>query len=143
MPGDSRTPGPHCHNVNLVFETQGNGGWRFLRNCMAPNNCYAAPMKIATYNVNGINSRLPRLLEWLEEARPDVACLQEIKTSDETFPIAAIEAAGYSRDLAWPEGLQRRRGAVARRRAARNGCAACPATRTTRTAATSKPACTA
>ncbi|MDQ6628180.1 MAG: exodeoxyribonuclease III [Pseudomonadota bacterium] len=53
-------------------------------------------MKIATYNVNGINSRLPRLLEWLEEAKPDVACLQEIKTSDETFPIAAIEAAGYS-----------------------------------------------
>ena len=53
-------------------------------------------MKIATYNVNGIHSRLPRLLEWLEEARPDVACLQEIKTSDETFPIAAIEAAGYS-----------------------------------------------
>ncbi|MEO8924850.1 MAG: exodeoxyribonuclease III [Caldimonas sp.] len=53
-------------------------------------------MKIATYNVNGINSRLPRLLEWLEEARPDVACLQELKTSDETFPAAAIEAAGYS-----------------------------------------------
>jgi exodeoxyribonuclease-3 len=53
-------------------------------------------VKIATYNVNGINSRLPRLLEWLEEARPDVACLQEIKTSDETFPAAAIDAAGYS-----------------------------------------------
>jgi exodeoxyribonuclease III len=52
-------------------------------------------VKIATYNVNGINSRLPRLLEWLEEARPDVACLQELKTSDETFPAAAIEAAGY------------------------------------------------
>ena len=53
-------------------------------------------MKIATYNVNGINSRLPRLLEWLEEAKPDVACLQELKTSDETFPAAAIDAAGYS-----------------------------------------------
>ena len=52
-------------------------------------------MKIATYNVNGITSRLPRLLEWLEEARPDIACLQELKTSDETFPGAAIEAAGY------------------------------------------------
>ena len=52
-------------------------------------------MKIATYNVNGINSRLPRLLEWLEETRPDVACLQELKTSDETFPLAPIEAAGY------------------------------------------------
>jgi exodeoxyribonuclease III len=52
-------------------------------------------VKIATYNVNGINSRLPRLLEWLDEACPDVACLQELKTSDETFPAAAIEAAGY------------------------------------------------
>jgi exodeoxyribonuclease-3 len=52
-------------------------------------------MKIATYNVNGINSRLPRLLEWLDEARPDVACLQELKTSDETFPREAVEAAGY------------------------------------------------
>ncbi len=40
-------------------------------------------MKIATYNVNGVNGRLPRLLEWLDESRPDVACLQEIKTSDE------------------------------------------------------------
>ena len=39
VPGDSRTPGPHSHNVNLVFENQG-GTWQFMRNCMAPNNCY-------------------------------------------------------------------------------------------------------
>lgn len=52
-------------------------------------------MKIATFNVNGINARLPRLLEWLAEAQPDVACLQELKTSDETFPEAAIREAGY------------------------------------------------
>jgi len=52
-------------------------------------------VKIATFNVNGVNGRLPRLLEWLDEARPDVACLQEIKTGDATFPAAAIEAAGY------------------------------------------------
>ena len=52
-------------------------------------------MKIATFNVNGVRGRLPRLLEWLAEARPDVACLQEIKTGDATFPAAAIEAAGY------------------------------------------------
>jgi len=52
-------------------------------------------MKIATFNVNGITSRLPRVLEWLEEARPDIACLQELKTSDETFPRLEIEAAGY------------------------------------------------
>jgi len=52
-------------------------------------------MKIATYNVNGITSRLPRLLEWLAETQPDIACLQELKTSDATFPIAAIRDAGY------------------------------------------------
>lgn len=52
-------------------------------------------MKIATFNINGIKARLPRLIEWLEQKAPDVACLQEIKTSDETFPIAEIEAAGY------------------------------------------------
>ncbi|HVE53307.1 MAG TPA: exodeoxyribonuclease III [Ramlibacter sp.] len=52
-------------------------------------------MKIATFNVNGVKGRLPRLLEWLAETRPDVACLQEIKTGDATFPAAAIEAAGY------------------------------------------------
>ena len=51
--------------------------------------------RIATYNVNGINGRLPVLLRWLAETAPDVACLQEIKTSDETFPIGALEAAGY------------------------------------------------
>jgi exodeoxyribonuclease-3 len=52
-------------------------------------------MKIATFNVNGVKGRLPRLLEWLEETRPDVACLQEIKTGDATFPAKAIEDAGY------------------------------------------------
>ncbi len=52
-------------------------------------------MKIATFNVNGINARLPRLIEWLDEAKPDVVCLQELKTSDDTFPEAAISGAGY------------------------------------------------
>ncbi|MDB5684952.1 MAG: exodeoxyribonuclease [Sphingomonas bacterium] len=52
-------------------------------------------MKIATFNVNGIRSRLPRFLEWLEESQPDVACLQEIKAADESFPEAEIRAAGY------------------------------------------------
>lgn len=52
-------------------------------------------MRIATFNVNGIGARLPRLLEWLAETQPDVACLQELKTSDETFPKQAIEDAGY------------------------------------------------
>jgi len=53
------------------------------------------PLSIATYNVNGIKGRLPVLLRWLEDRAPDVVCLQEIKTSDETFPAAALEEAGY------------------------------------------------
>jgi exodeoxyribonuclease III len=52
-------------------------------------------MKIATYNINGIGARLPRLLEWLERESPDVACLQELKAPDHNFPIVAIRAAGY------------------------------------------------
>ena|ERR1051326_5093117 len=52
-------------------------------------------MKIATYNVNGVNGRLPVLLRWLNESRPDVACLQELKTTDDKFPLKAIADAGY------------------------------------------------
>jgi exodeoxyribonuclease-3 len=52
-------------------------------------------MKIATYNVNGINGRLEVLLRWLREAQPDVVTLQELKAPDERFPAAAIKAAGY------------------------------------------------
>jgi exodeoxyribonuclease-3 len=52
-------------------------------------------VKIVTYNVNGIKARLPRLVEYLTEAQPDIVCLQELKSVDEGFPIAEIEAAGY------------------------------------------------
>ncbi|CAM3575760.1 exodeoxyribonuclease III [Bordetella sputigena] len=52
-------------------------------------------MKIATFNINGIGARLPNLLRWLEETRPDVACLQELKAPQEKFPEAAIRDAGY------------------------------------------------
>ena len=52
-------------------------------------------MRIATFNVNGIRARLPRLLEWLEREQPDVVCLQELKCADESLPIQEIEAAGY------------------------------------------------
>jgi len=52
-------------------------------------------MKIATYNVNGINARLPVLLRWLEETKPDVACLQELKAPLEKIPEQAIKDAGY------------------------------------------------
>ncbi|MEM9794489.1 MAG: exodeoxyribonuclease III [Pseudomonadota bacterium] len=53
-------------------------------------------MKIATFNINGVKARLPALLTWLEEARPDVAVLQEIKSVDEAFPREPIEDLGYS-----------------------------------------------
>jgi exodeoxyribonuclease III len=53
-------------------------------------------MKIATYNVNGVNGRLPVLLKWLEEYSPDVVCLQELKAPDEKFPQFDITGAGYN-----------------------------------------------
>jgi exodeoxyribonuclease III len=52
-------------------------------------------MKIATYNVNGINGRLPVVLRWLEQTTPEIVCLQELKAPQEKFPIKEIEAAGY------------------------------------------------
>lgn len=52
-------------------------------------------MKIATYNINGINGRLPVLLRWLKEAKPDVVCLQELKATNGQFPVAEINKAGY------------------------------------------------
>lgn len=53
-------------------------------------------MKIATYNVNGVNGRLPVLLKWLKESQPDVVCLQELKAPQEKFPESAIQDAGYN-----------------------------------------------
>ena len=53
-------------------------------------------MKIATYNINGVNGHLPILLRWLSETSPDVACLQELKAPQEKFPERAIEDAGYN-----------------------------------------------
>lgn len=52
-------------------------------------------MRIATYNVNGVNGRLPQLLDWLAHAKPDVVCLQELKADQAKFPQKALEAAGY------------------------------------------------
>jgi exodeoxyribonuclease III len=52
-------------------------------------------MKIATYNVNGIRSRLQRLLDWLAREAPDVVCLQELKAQGDAFPIEAVHDAGY------------------------------------------------
>jgi exodeoxyribonuclease-3 len=52
-------------------------------------------MRVATFNVNGVNARLPNLLRWLDSARPDIVCLQELKAPQEKFPIEAIRRAGY------------------------------------------------
>lgn len=52
-------------------------------------------MKVATFNVNGVNGRLPVLLRWLEKSRPDIVCLQELKAPDERWPAREIEQAGY------------------------------------------------
>ena len=52
-------------------------------------------MRLATWNVNSLKVRLPHLLDWLEQHRPDAMCLQETKTVDENFPVAALQAAGY------------------------------------------------
>ncbi len=56
---------------------------------------FESPMKIATYNVNSIRQRLPIVLDWLAENKPDVMCLQETKVQDHEFPVDAIRAAGY------------------------------------------------
>ncbi|MBB5048813.1 exodeoxyribonuclease-3 [Rhodopseudomonas rhenobacensis] len=53
------------------------------------------PMKIATFNINNVNRRLPNLLRWLKQVKPDIVCLQELKCSDAEFPAQAIEGAGY------------------------------------------------
>jgi len=65
-------------------------------------------VRIATFNVNGINGRLPSLLAWLKEAAPDIVCLQELKAPDEKFPEGAIRAAGYGAIWHGPEKLERR-----------------------------------
>ena len=94
-------------------------------------------MRIATYNVNGINGRLANLLSWLEETTPDIVCLQELKAPEEKFPAAAIRAAGYGAvwhgQKSW-NGVAILAAAPSRWRRA----AACRAILTTRTAATSK-----
>ena len=75
-------------------------------------------MRIATFNVNGVNGRLPVLLRWLEETSPDIVCLQELKS--ETFPQSAVRAAGYEAIWQRPEKLERRRHSRARQSVGRD-----------------------
>jgi exodeoxyribonuclease III len=68
--------------------------YRCLERAMS-DNPELRTLRIASYNVNGVNGRLPRLIEWLQETAPDIVCLQELKTDDTRFPVHAIQAAGY------------------------------------------------
>ena len=95
------------------------------------------PMKIATYNVNGVNGRLPVLLNWLARSKPDVACLQELKSPDERFPIDAIREAGY--EAVWHGQKSWNGVAILAREKPQEVRRGCRAIRTTRTAVTSKP----
>ncbi len=59
-------------------------------------SCYSTPMKIVTWNINGVRARVENLLHWLKESDPDIVCLQEIKTVDEGFPSFEVQALGYN-----------------------------------------------
>ena len=66
-------------------------------------------MKIATFSINNVNKRLANLAAWLRQARPDVACLQELKATDSDFPFVAIKEGRLWRCLARGEVMERRR----------------------------------
>jgi exonuclease III len=57
-------------------------------------------MKIATFNINNVNRRLPNLLNWLKSAKPEIVCLQELKCTDAEFPVSPLAKAGY-RSVWW------------------------------------------
>jgi Endonuclease/Exonuclease/phosphatase family len=61
-----------------------------------PRRAADRPVKIATFNINNIYRRLPNLLNWLDAAKPDVLCLQELKAADRQFPESVLLEAGYS-----------------------------------------------
>src|SRR4051812_38337760 len=78
----------------------GSSHLQMMANCELPSQFIPTgsdghSMKLATYNVNGVNGRLPVLLRWLAESQPDIACLQELKAPQEKFPHEAIRKAGY------------------------------------------------
>lgn len=79
--------------------TAGDNASYLLREGTAGRSCSFWHVKIATFNVNGINGRLDVLLRWLDLAKPDIVCLQELKAPQENFPEAAIRKAGY--DVIW------------------------------------------
>jgi exodeoxyribonuclease-3 len=94
-------------------------------------------VKIATFNVNGVNGRIDLLVDWLTHSQPDVACLQELKSPDEKFPARAIEKAGMARAAGTASPSWR--AAASRSRP----IAGCPAIRTTVIRAISRRPCAA
>src|SRR5690348_13407886 len=70
-----------------------SNSWHYFQ--ASANGALCNSMKIATFNVNGIRSRLSNLVEWLQRESPDVVCLQELKATDDAFPVLALRAAGY------------------------------------------------
>jgi exodeoxyribonuclease-3 len=77
-------------------------------------------MKLATFNVNGINGRLPVPLRWLDETAPDIVCLQELKASQDKFPVRPIRDAGYGAIWHGQKSSNRRRHPGALDRSRRN-----------------------
>ena len=65
-------------------------------------------MKLATFNINNVNKRLPNLLAWLKSAKPDVVCLQELKAEHDAFPLAALSRRLDITPHGWSEILERR-----------------------------------
>ena len=98
-------------------------------------------LKIASYNINGINPRLHVLTRWLEEFQPDVVGLQELKCTDEAFPLDAIEALGYSAIWHGQRQLERSRDPQPRRRSGRDPARAAQRPRTWSKAAISRRRC--
>ena len=93
-------------------------------------------MKIATYNVNSIRRRLPILLDWIAEHKPDVMCLQETKIQDQDFPVDAIRQAGYH---AFFRGMKAYNGvATLTRTPPEKSFTACMKERTTKTSGSSR-----
>ena len=66
-------------------------------------------LRLATFNINNVNRRLPNLLAWLEQTSPDIVCLQELKAKDADFPLQAARGRRLWRGLGGPEELERRR----------------------------------
>src|SRR4051812_12809349 len=94
MSGESNSPAAEA--IGQLGDGPGCGGRGPRKSVESDHHADGSTaMKIATYNVNSVNARLPVLLRWLAESRPDVACLQELKAPQEKFPYDAIRDAGY------------------------------------------------